>query len=80
MPRGDGTGPDGLGPGTGRGKGGGSEFVPNSSFQNLPLGGHFSLLPPCLSEIGWIKSSLKEKQGTNLSKMNLNSENNFNFF
>jgi len=49
-------------------------------FKNLPWEGHFSLLPPCLSEIGWIKSSLKEKQGTNLGKMNLNSKKNFIFF
>ncbi|NOR53830.1 MAG: hypothetical protein GQ536_07070, partial [Candidatus Aminicenantes bacterium] len=39
MPRGDGTGPDGLGPGTGRGKGGRSEFGTNSSSQKSTLRG-----------------------------------------
>ncbi len=38
MPRGDGTGPRGLGPKTGKGKGR-SEFGMNSSFQKSTLGG-----------------------------------------
>jgi len=71
MPGGDGTGPQGLGPGTGRKQGGKSTLSTNSPFQKSTLGEHFSLLLLCLSAIGLIKNSLKEKQGKNPSKMNL---------
>ncbi|MCK4556187.1 MAG: DUF5320 domain-containing protein, partial [Candidatus Aminicenantes bacterium] len=39
MPRGNGTGPQGAGPGTGRGEGRRSGFSTNSSFQKSTLGG-----------------------------------------
>ncbi len=39
MPRGDGTGPTGLGPGTGRGKGRKGEIGMNAPFQKSTLGG-----------------------------------------
>ena len=39
MPGGDGTGPPGLGPGTGRKQGGKSTLSTNSPFQKSTLGG-----------------------------------------
>jgi hypothetical protein len=39
-------------------------------FKNLLWVEQFSPLPPCLSGIGWIKNSLKEKQRINLDKIN----------
>jgi len=39
MPEGDGTGPQGLGPGTGRRKGGKSTLSTNSPFQKSTMGG-----------------------------------------
>jgi len=72
MPRGDGTGPDGLGPGTGRGKGGRSEFGANSSFQKSTLGGTLFAFASML--IGnWLDKKLskrkaRDKSGQNESK------------
>jgi hypothetical protein len=72
MPRGDGTGPDGLGPGTGRGKGGRSEFGTNSSFQKSTLGGTLFAFASIL--IGnWLDKKLSQrkprgKSGQNESK------------
>jgi hypothetical protein len=70
MPRGDGTGPHGLGPGTGQGKGGRSEFGTNSSFQKSTLGGTLFAFASML--IGnWLDKKLakrKDKSGQNESK------------
>ena len=38
--------------------------------KKLPLEEQFSHSLPCLSGIGWIKNSLKEKRRQNLSKIN----------
>ena len=46
MPRGDGTGPDGMGPGTGRGRGWCRRFLfPNDRFSSKRLGFLGALIP-----------------------------------
>jgi hypothetical protein len=61
MPRGDGTGPRGLGPGTGRGKGGRSESGTNSPFQKSTLGGTLFAFASML--IGnWLDKKLAHKK------------------
>jgi hypothetical protein len=72
MPRGDGTGPQGLGPGTGQGKGGRSESGTNSSSQKSTLGGTLFAFASML--IGnWLDKKLsqrkaRDKTGQNESK------------
>ena len=66
MPRGDGTGPQGLGPGTGRGKGGRSEFGTNSSFQKSNLGGTLFAFASML--IGnWLDKKLSQRKARDKS-------------
>jgi hypothetical protein len=60
MPRGDGTGPQGLGPGTGRGKGRG-EFGLKSPFQKSTLGGTIFAFASMI--IGnWLDKKLSRKK------------------
>jgi hypothetical protein len=60
MPRGDGTGPQGQGPGTGRG-GGRREFGANSSFQKSTLGGTIFAFASLL--IGnWLDKKLSQRK------------------
>jgi hypothetical protein len=69
MPRGDGTGPHGLGPGTGRGKGGRSEFGTNSRFQKSTLGGTLFAFASML--IGnWLDKKLARKKEKDKSGQN----------
>ncbi|NOR22658.1 MAG: hypothetical protein GQ476_08250 [Candidatus Aminicenantes bacterium] len=69
MPRGDGTGPHGLGPGTGQGKGGRSEFGTNSSFQKSTLGGTLFAFASML--IGnWLDKKLSQKKARDKSGQN----------
>ncbi len=69
MPRGDGTGPQGLGPGTGQGKGGRSEFGTNSSFQKSTLGGTLFAFASML--IGnWLDKKLSQKKARDKSGQN----------
>jgi len=66
MPRGDGTGPQGLGPGTGRGKGGRSELGKNSSFQKSTLGGTLFAFASVL--IGnWLDKKLSQRKARDKS-------------
>jgi hypothetical protein len=66
MPRGDGTGPQGSGPGTGRGKGGRSEFGTNSSFQKSTLGGTLFAFASML--IGnWLDKKLSQRKARDKS-------------
>jgi hypothetical protein len=61
MPRGNGTGPQGAGPGTGRGEGRRSGFSTNSSFQKSTLGGTIFAFASML--IGnWLDKKLTKKQ------------------
>jgi hypothetical protein len=69
MPRGDGTGPRGLGPGTGRGKGGRSEMGTNSPFQKSTLGGTLFAFASML--IGnWLDKKLAHKKEKDKSGQN----------
>ncbi len=69
MPRGDGTGPDGLGPGTGQGKRGKSESGINSSFQKSTLGGTLFAFASML--IGnWLDKKLSQKKARDKSGQN----------
>ncbi|TET70559.1 MAG: hypothetical protein E3J44_05890 [Candidatus Aminicenantes bacterium] len=69
MPRGDGTGPHGLGPGTGQGKRGTSEFGTNSSFQKSTLGGTLFAFASML--IGnWLDKKLSQKKARDKSGQN----------
>ncbi|MFC2169601.1 DUF5320 domain-containing protein [Acidobacteriota bacterium] len=66
MPRGDGTGPQGLGPGTGRGKGK-SEFDLKSPLQKSTLGGTIFAFVSML--IGnWLDKKLSRKKPEDQSK------------
>jgi len=66
MPRGDGTGPQGLGPGTGRGKGGRSEDGTNSPFQKSTLGG--TLFAFASMFIGnWLDKKLSQRKAKDKS-------------
>lgn len=66
MPRGDGTGPQGLGPGTG-GRKGKSESGINSSFQKSTLGG--TLFAFASMFIGnWVDKKLSQKKAKDKSK------------
>jgi hypothetical protein len=60
MPRGDGTGPQGLGPGTGRRKGR-SEFGINSPFQKSTLGGTLFAFASMLFGT-WLDKKLSQKK------------------
>ena len=61
MPRGDGTGPQGAGPGTGRGEGRRSGFSTKSSFQKSTLGGTIFAFASML--IGnWLDKKLTKRQ------------------
>lgn len=61
MPRGDGTGPHGLGPGTGRKKGGDIGSGVNSNLQKSTLGGTIFAFASLL--IGnWLDKKLAEKK------------------
>jgi hypothetical protein len=74
MPRGDGTGPKGLGPGTGRGKGR-SEFGLKSPFQKSTLGG--TLFAFASLFVGnWLDKKLSRKKSEDKSKQNESSKNN----
>lgn len=65
MPRGDGTGPQGLGPGTGR-RIGRSEFGINSSFQKSTLGGTLFAFASML--IGnWLDKRLSQRKKSDKS-------------
>jgi hypothetical protein len=69
MPEGDGTGPRGLGPGTGRGKGGRSEFGTNSPFQKSTLGGTLFAFASML--IGnWLDKKFSQKKERGKSGQN----------
>ena len=68
MPRGDGTGPQGLGPGTGRGKGR-SEFGLKSPFQKSTLGGTLFVLASMLLG-NWLDKKLSRKRIRDKSKQN----------
>ena len=60
MPRGDGTGPQGLGPGTGRGRGR-NGFSINSPYQKSTLGGTLFALASLL--VGnWLDKKLSRKK------------------
>ncbi|NOR16055.1 MAG: hypothetical protein GQ544_10135 [Candidatus Aminicenantes bacterium] len=60
MPRGDGTGPQGLGPGTGQGKGRGESGI-NSPFQKSTLGGTlFAFASLILGN--WLDKKLSQKK------------------
>ncbi len=63
MPRGDGTGPQGLGPGTGKKKGR-SEFGINSSFQKSTLGGTLFAFASMLFG-NWLDKKLAQKKSEN---------------
>ncbi len=66
MPRGDGTGPHVLRPGTGPGKGGRSESGTNSSFQKSTLGGTLFAFASML--IGnWLDKKLSQKKARDKS-------------
>ncbi len=66
MPRGDGTGPQGLGPGTGLGKGR-SEFGLKSPFQKSTLGGTLFAFASML--VGnWLDKKLSRKKSEDKSK------------
>jgi hypothetical protein len=69
MPRGDGTGPNGLGPGTGRGKGGRSEFGTNSSFKKSTLGGTLFAFASMLI-VNWLDKKLSQKKAKDKSGQN----------
>jgi len=73
MPRGDGTGPQGLGPGTGRRKGR-SEFGINLPFQKSNLGGTLFAFASML--IGnWLDKKLFQKKAADKSKQDESSKN-----
>lgn len=73
MPRGDGTGPHGLGPGTDRGKAGRNEFGANSSFQKSTLGGTLFAFASML--IGnWLDKKLSQKKVRDKSGRNESKE------
>jgi hypothetical protein len=66
MPRGNGTGPQGLGPGTGRRKGR-SEFNINSPFQKSTLGGTlFAFVSLFIGN--WLDKKLSQKRTRDKSK------------
>ena len=72
MPKGNGTGPQGLGPGTGRRKGR-SEFGINSQFQKSSLGGTLFAFASLL--IGnWLDKKLFHKKSEDKSKQNESSK------
>ena len=61
MPGGDGTGPQGLGPGTGQGRGEKSSFGVNSPSQKSTLGGAFFAFASML--IGnWLDKKLSQRK------------------
>ena len=67
MPRGDGTGPTGIGPGTGRGKGRKGEMGTNSPLQKSTLGGTLFAFASML--IGnWLDRKLSKKQNKDKSE------------
>lgn len=68
MPRGDGTGPRGLGPGTGRGKGR-NEFGLKSPFQKSTLGGTLFAFASMLFG-RWLDKKLSRKRMEDKSKQN----------
>jgi len=73
MPRGDGTGPQGLGPGTGRGKGRGESGI-TSPFQKSTLGGTFFAFASML--IGnWLDKRLSQKKTTDGSRLDESDQN-----
>jgi len=73
MPRGDGTGPQGLGPGTGRRKGR-SELGINSPFQKSTLGGFLFAFASML--IGnWLDKKVFQKKSEDKSKQDESSKN-----
>ena len=67
MPRGDGTGPQGLGPGTGQRKGK-SGFGTNSSFQKSTLGGTFFAFASMLFG-NWLDKRLSQKRTKDTSRL-----------
>ena len=72
MPRGDGTGPQGLGPGTGQGKGR-SEFGLKSPFQKSTLGGTLFAFASML--VGnWLDKKLSRKKSEDKSKKDESSK------
>lgn len=74
MPKGDGTGPRGLGPGTGRGKGR-SELGINSPFQKSTFGG--TLFGFAFMLIGnWLDKKLFQKKSGDKSKQDESSSKN----
>lgn len=61
MPQGDGTGPQGLGPGTGRKRGGGRDFGTGSHFQKSTLlGSLFSFGAMLVGN--WLDKKLSQKR------------------
>jgi hypothetical protein len=72
MPRGDGTGPQGLGPGTGR-RIGRSKSGINSSFQKSTLGGTLFAFASML--IGnWLDKRLSQRKKTDKSNQDESNE------
>ena len=73
MPRGDGTGPQGLGPGTGQGKGRGESGI-KSPFQKSTLGGTLFTFASML--IGsWLDKRLSQKKTTDRSRLDESNQN-----
>ena len=69
MPEGNGTGPQGLGPGTGRKKGRKSEFGIDSSFKKSTFGGTLFAFASML--IGnWLDKKLSQRKTRDKSKQN----------
>lgn len=66
MPRGNGSGPQGLGPGTGRGKGR-SEFGLKSAFQKSTLGGTLFAFASMVFG-NWLDKKLSQKKSGDKDK------------
>ena len=72
MPQGDGTGPQGLGPGTGRKKGRDMGSGMNSPFQKSTLGGTIFAFASLI--IGnWLDKKLAQKKSQQVSKEDTSS-------
>lgn len=67
MPRGDGTGPTGMGPGTGRGKGRKGEMGMNSPFQKSTLGATLFAFASMLMG-NWLDKKLSQKRNKDKSE------------
>lgn len=73
MPRGDGTGPQGLGPGTGQGKGR-SESGIGASFQKSTLGGTLFAFASLLLG-NWLDKKLTQKRTLMRSRLDESNQN-----